>query len=172
MEALVALGLLALVIGLVAGLAREYSAILSFSASKDATNRAGDGLEQISREVEQSSEVVTPTMGGLGASDRLVFHKLNLSASDRYQAWVPPDYQPWQPKRSNDLLTISYFLEGGDLLRQLDQNGQPARRSVVVPGVNDFSVVYPSLDCVQLKLSMQEKRLLRTYASEAHRWSR
>lgn len=171
MEALVALGLLALVIGLLAGLAREYSSIVSFSASKDAISRASDGLEQLAREAEQSCDVVTPGVGA-EVSDKLVFHKLNLMSTYRFDSSTPPDYLPWQPKRSTNLLTISYFLQNGDLVRQLDQSGQPAVTSVVVPGVNDFSATYPSSDSLQLKLSVTEKRVLRTYAMEAHRWSR
>ena len=165
MEALVALGLLALIVGMLAGMASEYSSIITFSSSQDTQTQAGEGLSQMTREVEQSCKILQPAPGSQ-ASTQVVFRKLNCASVYRYDSWTPPDYAAWEPTRDQDLITVSYALYGSDLIRE-DQSGA---RSVVARDVNDFSVTLPASGSLAFQLTVLQNRRLKTFASEAYRW--
>lgn len=168
MEALVALGLLAMIIGLLAGMAAEYSSIITFSKAQDAQTQAQEGLEQMTREMEQSCQIVDPSAPGAGASTQVIFRKLNAASAYRYDSWTPPDYEPWQPTRAQDLVTVSYALYGSDLVRE----EQGVGRTVVASQVNDFSATFPTPESLKFSLTVQQNQRLKTFTSEAFRWVR
>ena len=161
-----ALGLLALIVGLLAGMAREYSSIITFSSSQDTQTQAGEGLATLTRELEQSCQIVEPVAPGPLTFSRVIFRKLNAASAYRYDSWVPPDYQPWQPLRDQDLLTVSYAIYGTELVRE-EQNGG---RTVVARDVNDFSAKFPSSESLEFRLTVLQNRRLKTFTGAAYRW--
>lgn len=170
LESLVALGLLALVIGLLADMASKYSHIISFSREKDATASAVAMLERAAREVEQGFLLLSP--GGASPSGVLEFSLIDSDEPSRGK--VDPGALPlWEPRREEDLLAVEYRLVDQDLVRSVRKGSGAALSSVVVPDAGGFSCRLEEDDrLVVLEMSIVEERKVETVVARAYRWAR
>jgi len=168
---LVSLGLLSLMVGLLAGVIRNYASLMSYSGSADLSDRAQQWLAQVARECDQAVEVYSPSASE-PTSDRLRMVRLRNDQSTRYDGWQPPDYQPWQPVRSSDIATWTYFRQGEDWLqtRQLSDGSLEQRK--LLSGINDFSAQHLDPTSLVLRLSLLQGRRLRVLETRVYRWVR
>jgi type II secretory pathway pseudopilin PulG len=161
-EALVALALLGLVIGIVADLAAKYSGLITFTRSKDNSGYALAALERMARDCEQSFRVTLPVVPGGG--DVLELELIDTDSPQRTQG-----LEAWTPTRTSDRLTVRYELRERDLVRT-ETSAVSTRETVVAQGVDGLAVQVPDSRQVQIAISVREMRKISTYSTLAYRW--
>ena len=161
-EALIALALLGLVIGLLADTASEYATIILFQEEKDSTAQALAGLEKLTRELETAVVITVPSGGA--PTDWVEFEIVDSDSPDR--ASDPKNWTPWRP---SDRVTVSYSLSDGALLRKATKNGV-STQSIVAPKVDGLACKLDADRHLEIQISVLEKRKVVTFSSTAFRW--
>lgn len=171
LESLVALALLALVVGLLADMAMKYSRIILFSREKDATASAVTILERTAREVEQGFLLLSPA--GAGPSATLSFSLVDSDEPARGEIFDFMKIPMWEPRRDTDLLEMEYQLVDNDLVRSVKKKDSAALKSVVIADVGGFSTRLEQEDrLVVVEMSIVEDRKVETLVARAYRWAR
>ncbi|MEW6282899.1 MAG: hypothetical protein AB1758_30080 [Candidatus Eremiobacterota bacterium] len=118
-EALISLLLIALALGLVAGIVREFSSLMTFSSKKDrALSAAQLGLVRMRDESLQALELLSPDTG---PSAVLRFRRLSPLAAGRLPIPVPtPAPATWNPFPPADLIVVRYEVSNRSLFREIE----------------------------------------------------
>lgn len=174
LEALIATGLVFLVLGVISVLLREYSALSRQATSRDNTLDAVQfALREMRNEVGGAVRILNPefskspppgTTQELG--DSLSFMKFRSSdRSVRFPPFdeLPADYDPWAQKFQTP---VHYRQEGTTLTRKAGNT--PAQ--TMITEINVFDVKQVGQSYLQLTLSFQEERRHRHYSLDAKLW--
>ncbi len=179
MEALVAILLLGIVVGLIASLAGEYGNIITYNRGNQKTAEAQRALQRIVDEVSRAVEITTPEDSNL--VDKVEFQVVNTHGEARWktgQEWdddgeePTADYGLWAPARALDRLRIVYSLDQGRLLRSVTKANQAPSTTVVAEGILGFNVSMPQPELIKLEVSVQEAKRVVTFTGAAYRWLR
>ena len=121
-------------------------------------------LEVVAQAVSESQEVLLPTLG-TSNSNTLRLRMVDTRDPTRLQwNWR---FDPIQPE-----VTVTYRLQGSELLRDITVGTNPAETTVVARKLAGFSASHLRSTSVVLRLTTQERDLLRTRELEAYRWVR
>jgi hypothetical protein len=161
----VALGLLGLAIGLLAGLATEYQGIIRFTEGRSASMVAVTSLQSISRAVAQSSSILGPSEASSGEPE-LSLEILDFGSPQRFEP------SAWSPRRPSDLLRVNYRLEENRLIRETVTSTGKTSTEDMAQNMTGFSVSRPNLTTVVLSASIQESRRVETFTVRGHLWAR
>lgn len=142
--------------------------MLSFESARSGSAVALNSLEEVARDIEQSVDVTSPVPGDGSPIDQVVIQKLAAVSPTRME---PSGTGTWAPQRAEDLVTITYRLDSRRLLRE-EGSGEDLRATIVAEEVDGFSAASPRPESVQLAISIQESRQVKTFRLEAFRWIR
>ncbi|MGE0490979.1 MAG: hypothetical protein AB7S38_17360 [Vulcanimicrobiota bacterium] len=164
-EAMLAMVLVFMVLGMVGVLVREYSEATRLAASKEQTlNGVQTGLEQMRSELGSAIRLITPSAG---TSNVLGFERLDPAAIRLPPS--PAGFTSWDPRPAGQLVTVTYQVGGQGLMRTVSGPGWTAQ-SQVSEGIRGLETTFLAKDRVGLKVSFQEKHLLREFSTEARLW--
>lgn len=162
-ELLITLGLLALVAGVVAGLAREYARLLGSRTQDHSLFQAHAALDAIARELAGAIRVASPARGG-PAVDSLDFERLSADPG----RFLPAT--PWQPWPASATLRVRYELEDETLWHILTRPGQGPQRRACGYGLQGLAARWPNGGPLEVTLSVQRGERLRTLTARVNRW--
>ena len=160
-EVLITLSLLSLAIGLIAGLAGQYLRLTGAGSQRSQAELAVQALRAVSEEVTGAVNLTLPPPSGQ-VSEELVFLKLD-PARDRF---APPEPPVFLPLDSSFLLRVRYGLQGGRLVREV----QDLPTVAVQDGVVGFSAKRIGKRELELSLSFQEGQGWQTVRSRVYCW--
>ncbi|MCA9791562.1 MAG: hypothetical protein KC910_07190 [Candidatus Eremiobacteraeota bacterium] len=164
-EAMLAMVLVFMVLGMVGVLVREYSEATRLAASKEQTlNGVQLGLEQMRSEVGSALALLTPTGG---SSNMLSFQRLDPAANRLPPS--PAGFTSWDPRPAGQIVTVTYQVGPQGLTRLVAGSGWSAQ-SQVSEGIRGLETTFLAKDRVGLKVSFQEEHLLRDFSTEARLW--
>ncbi|MEW6278398.1 MAG: hypothetical protein AB1758_07255 [Candidatus Eremiobacterota bacterium] len=160
-EVLLTMFLFILMLGVAGTLVREYSGVLRHSSSKERTLRSAlVGLDRIDCELAQAHAVVSPATST--PVSLLEFRKLDPGAA-RLPAPPTPVPAGWAPHDPAYEVTVRYRVLQGTLIREVVGGGAPM---AVVQGPQGLNAVLLPNGNVEVSLSIQEDKLLRTLSTE------
>lgn len=165
-EVLLIMTLILITTGLMAGLVREYSAILRTGRGTTRTLEAAQvGLVRASGELAQAVEVLTPGPSGTTPTTSLVFERINpnpalLSSRLPDLNTVSPPAN-WNPTAASYRIRVSYQLSGEEWLRTVTGSNQ-----IIANGLTGFSAANSGEGSVLLSVSIQEARRIRTISTQ------
>ena len=157
-EAMIVSFLLLILVGMMAGLAQEYSRVSRYLSGKDAqVSEALAILSSVGQEVQESVAGVAPASSTQVSV--LEFDKVNLLAN-RYAGPPPASFRPLFPR-----LRIRYRLQNGQILREAD-DGSMVDTAVIGRGVSGFGARLTSPRTLLLSVSVQRQGTVLTLDRE------
>ncbi len=151
-EALISLILIALALGLVAGIVRELNSLMVFSTSKDrALSAAQNALVRMRDESLEAVELLSP------AGPVLRFRRISPLASGRLPVPLPtPPPVSWSHRSPADLITVRYEVVNRTLLREVEGTSDRLQLAGEVESLSCRQTASPAN--LQLTLTMQDGR--------------
>lgn len=116
-EAMISMAMLALILGLAAGIFVGYTRISRQSSQHEYNQVVGHAvLERMVSECGAAMTVFQPNPGDTNIYTSLYFSKIDPDATTRLPS--PPDFSnPFEPKDPTNRSQVSYYVSGGKLLR-------------------------------------------------------
>lgn len=171
LEAMIAMGLVFLILGLIATLMREYTGVNRLTSSKDATlDGVQFALREMRNELGSALDVMAPTTVG-STSSSLAFTKINPRlGEDRIPYEFPaPIPANWAHADPSHLLDVVYARSGGKLIRTV--TGLPTTsRQEVAAKIDGLTVFRKTRRNYVITVSFQELNRLKTYTLMTKRW--
>lgn len=166
-EALLTLALTGAVLGMASYLLGNYSNVLRFAATKDASFLALQvSLNRIASEVRGSVRVLTPLPGTTAPASELKFEKINPAFATWLPATVPTTLPTvWDPYPPAQMQTVRIFLSPGQALTR--QVG--TEQAVLAPGLESFSVRLVTPSSLEIRLDFRESNQTRQYKARVFR---
>ncbi|MBI3925649.1 MAG: hypothetical protein HY319_08925 [Armatimonadetes bacterium] len=164
-EAVIASFLIFLILGVAATLVQGYSRVMRDSSGKERTHLAAQlALERVRAEVASAIEVLDPTAG---SNTELKFDKLDPRAArlpDPLPDPLPADWEPWEPA---DRITVRYFIDGGNLMREASGPGG-AVVETITRGIEGFLVTVEPPGSLDITVTVREDRRVVTFTTKAN----
>lgn len=168
-ELMVSMAVMLVVLGVAAGLMREYSSAVRFSSAKAASLAAQVALQRMVAETREALVMLAPASSASGSELR--FEKIDPSAGE----WIPPvvpDPVPvsWDPQPAGLVMEVRYFVDGrGTLVREVTPPAGPLQAWDLAPEISGLAVNHATSGLVELELSVQEPGRLRVFAAKVAR---
>ncbi len=189
LEAMLAMFLVFLVLGLTAYLIREYSRVSKHAAARDNTfDGVQFALTELVKEIGSANSILQPASVG-ASSTTLTLRRLDPTAVrlpdpvlDDYDLWkyehldvstdgTGTEVFIWNPKHPDHQFQVTYSRDAiTDQLIRETQRASGVERHIVADMVSGFVVHRLSEDYYEVSLSFQEKQRLRTIVMEARAW--
>lgn len=171
LEALVSLFLIGLVVVLSAGLLHGMSSMGRRNQTGEQAVNGLLALERVRAEVLEAVSITEPS--GASEANTLIFKKINPAITNRLQL---PGYS-WNPALPAHLLTISYTVTAGDLIRTVTPDSGAGEKSVVARSVDSFTAkakfsvppVAEKPETLTLQMSFSKGKVLDTYTTVVKR---
>lgn len=185
-EALLAMGLVLTLLGMISTLMREYTAVSRHTAARDNTfDGVGYALTEMTQELGSSIKFVSPASAD--SSTSLEFYRINPNLKrfpDRDDASDDDeddftDYDTfWDPHAPQYLWNVRYYKEAtsGALIREVvsskvDPGPDPGTgRQVMVAKIDGLKVTKMNPEYYKVELSFVEDKRLRTYSRIGRAW--
>ncbi|MFN8613722.1 MAG: type II secretion system protein [Vulcanimicrobiota bacterium] len=170
LEALVTLGLVAVVFGALMIMLLQAFRIARKSSDKTVTAEAAElGLERMSSEAREALLILNPVVGA--TDTQLVFKKVNPdnSVTNRLPNTPPaPDTTAiWDPFTPTYLLKVRYSLSGEQLMREVGPAVGPSTATMrLCERTRYLKVIRPESNHLTLELSVQDGQLVTAYTTE------
>lgn len=175
LEAMIAMGLAFLVLGLLAVLMREYTGVNRLTSSKQATlDGVQFALREMRNELSCALHVEKPGTGGPSTTNVLEFRRLNPQiGTDRLPDpnSFPPYPLSWSHADPTHLLDVTYEINSEKQLVRSVTAGLPARSDqVVAEEIASLTVTRTSKRRYDITVGFQELNRLKTYSLICKRW--
>ncbi len=176
-EAMLAMGLVFTILGLLATLMREYSAVTRHASAKDETlDTAFFALVEMRNDLSSSIRTLTPGAGADIDSQHTSLHFERMeSRPDRYQIVEFEDDLPkWNPRNPEHRIRIRYRRDGSSetLLREATRFDGQAETSVMASKTAGFIVTKLGNRNYKLELTVKEEQRTKTLSIRGHVWSK
>jgi type II secretory pathway component PulJ len=156
------------VLGLVATLMREYTRVARHSEARDQTlDGVAFALAEMGHEASGANVLQTPQAG---LANELKFLRPDPRVN-RYGLLGPDPANPvWEPNASNQIMLVRYTHENGALVREVRRDSQTSRQTLA-ENVNALVVNKLDDDYLELSMSFQENRRVRSFSMKTKLWS-
>jgi hypothetical protein len=165
LEVLVTMLLLAMALGMVATLVRNFSSVSAHLEGKEGTQQGTLLLLSVAAELEEAFEITQPLAGTTTTVTEIRLRKY-ASAPARLTTGTTPN--TWNPY----ILSVRYFLDGEDLVREVTfpPPGNEVRLSRISKRINGFSATRVNDQEIEVRATFRESKKLETVAASAYRW--
>ncbi|MGE0491279.1 MAG: hypothetical protein AB7S38_18870 [Vulcanimicrobiota bacterium] len=154
-EAVFALTLVALVLGLAAGMMREAYRVVRFGETKSRTVQAVQtGLDRMACEVREAHDIQVPV-------GELRLQKVDPSAP-RFTG-PPGTWDPTQPG-----LEVHYRVVNGDLRREAGPSGGPYQSQIIAEGIYGLSCSFTASRNLSIQVAVDERTRIRSFTREVN----
>jgi len=164
-ETLVGGVLVAVILGVVAGVCNEYANVVRYSGKRDqAVVALQSALDRVRGELAEATAVQMPTAGEPSAS-QLTIQRVDPNHASRLPATPSSATTSWNPYAAPYMLTVRFALAGRRLQRHVTFPGGAQDVQVLAEDVESFLVTRLSGTLYRIQVVLEEDRVSRAVST-------
>lgn len=164
LEALITLVLLSMAFAMVATLVRNFSSVSTHLNGKEGTQQGSLLMLGVAAELEEAFEVTSPAPGTVAPVTEIQLRKYAPIPQRLLTATTPNTWSPGY------VLAVRYFQAGEDLVRETTYPNREVRGSRLSRSLSGFSATRVNDQVIEVRVTFQESKKLKTVAASAFRW--
>ncbi len=159
LETVIVLSIVAVMLGVVAGVSSEYARVVRFSSKRDRTLTGTQaGLERVRGEL---AGAIAVHLYGTTPTYELAFTRIDPTLTGRLPATPSPTPTAWDPRDPAYVQEVWYYVEREALVRKIYSPDTSVRSETVAEGVAGFSAGWTDTGAVRVSLSFQEEHFVK-----------